>query len=107
MAGQVEHMGILARIIRFLFWVFVLSWSIWLLKRLFGSQSHEEGSTESKETMPGAPSNKRLVRDPLCGMHVAEELAIPVQSGNELIHFCSQECRDRYLRETQKMAANG
>jgi YHS domain-containing protein len=100
-------MGILARIIRFLFWLLVLSWSISLLRRFFGWMLHDAGGTSPNQPMQDLPANKRLVRDPLCGMHVAEELAIPMRAGEEMIHFCSPECRDRYLSETQKLAANG
>jgi hypothetical protein len=99
-------MGILARIVRFLFWLLVLSWSVWLLKRILGSMVRGATEESQNQSVQDAPANKRLVRDPLCGMHVAEELAIPVRSGNEMIHFCSPECRDRYLNETQKLAAN-
>lgn len=100
-------MEILGRILRFLFWLLVLSWSISLLKRLFSAQPREGASTERDQPMPEAQSGRKLVRDPICGMHVAEGLAVSVRAGNELIHFCSAECRDRYLRETQKLAANG
>ncbi len=40
-------------------------------------------------------------------MHLAETLAIPLREGGELVHFCSMECRDRYLNGTKKFAANG
>jgi YHS domain-containing protein len=101
-------MGILARIFRFLFWTLVLSWGIWLLRRLLGA--HVQGgqaSAEEQQQGPSIASGKRLVRDPQCGMHVAEELSVPVSMGSEMIHFCSPACRDQYLRETQKLAANG
>jgi YHS domain-containing protein len=100
-------MEILGRIFRFLFWLLVLSWGISLLKRLFSAQPHEDGPTEENQTMPEEPAGRKLVRDPVCGMHVAEELAISVPTANEPVHFCSVECRDRYLQETQKLAANG
>jgi len=100
-------MEILGRILRFLFWLVVLSWSISLLKRLFTAQPREDGPTEGNQPMPEEPTGKKLVRDPVCGMHVAERLAFSVPTGNEMVHFCSVECRDRYLRETQKLAANG
>jgi|SRR6516225_1900870 hypothetical protein len=100
-------MGFLARIFRFLFWTLVLSWGIWLLKRLFNSQVQAAQSGESDAGNTGESGARRLVRDPQCGMHVAEELAIPVKMGNEMVHFCSPECRDRYLQQTQKLAANG
>ena len=100
-------MGFLARIFRFLFWTLVLSWGIWLLKRLFNSQVQAAHSAENDAGNTGESGGRRLVRDPQCGMHVAEELAIPVRMGNEMIHFCSPECRDRYLQQTHKLAANG
>jgi ribosomal protein L24E len=39
-------------------------------------------------------------------MHLAEALALPVRQGGEILHFCSAECRDKYLNKTQKLAAN-
>ena len=100
-------MGFLGRIFRFLFWTLLLSWGVWLLKHLFNSQIQASQSDEGDAEKAGVPAGRRLVRDPQCGMHIAEELAIPVRMENELIHFCSPECRDRYLHETRKLAANG
>jgi len=100
-------MEILARILRFLFWVVVLSWSISLFKRLFRGPQQGEPRQNGAAQPTTEVASKRLVRDPVCGMHVAEELAIAARTGNEMVHFCSTECRDRYLRENQKLAANG
>ena len=50
---------------------------------------------------------RRLVRDPVCGMHVDETLSIPLREAGELVHFCSVACRDAYAGETKKYAANG
>ena len=41
------------------------------------------------------------MRDPVCGMHVAEVLSIPLREGGELVHFCSPACRDEYVNVTQ------
>src|SRR6267142_814784 len=49
----------------------------------------------------------RLVRDPICGMHVDETLSIPFRDEGELLHFCSLACRDAYAESTKKFAANG
>jgi hypothetical protein len=43
----------------------------------------------------------------VCGMHVAEEVSLPLQDGNEPARFCSEACRDVYAGEARKMAANG
>jgi YHS domain-containing protein len=105
-------MTFLARIARFLFWFFVVSWSVWLLRRVFGwmvqnaasaPQQNREASASSET--PGA--SRRLVRDPVCGMHVDETLSIPLREGGELVHFCSIACRDAYIVDTKKLAANG
>ncbi len=109
MVGTKNVMGIIGSFFRFLFWVLVLSWSISLLRRFFGwlFKDAVQSQPDSPESMPGASVSKRLVRDPMCGIHVAEELAVVVRSGSEVLHFCSPACRDAYLRNTQKMAANG
>lgn len=105
-------MTFLSRIVRFLFWLFVVSWSVWLLRRVFGwmlqnaASTTQQGSdaTVQVETPDAA---RRLVRDPVCGMHVDEALAIPLRQGGELLHFCSLACRDTYAGTAKKSAANG
>jgi len=107
-------MIIFARILRFLFWVFVLSWSMWLLRRIVGRVVPNAGAASSPDQNAGASpatqttrSARRLVRDPVCGMHVDETLSIPFREEGELLHFCSLACRDAYAVNTRKFAANG
>jgi hypothetical protein len=105
-------MTFLARIFRFLLWLLVASWSVWLLRRVFGSLLR--GAT-SQPRPPGVASSspqalkgsRRLVRDPVCGMHVDETLSIPMREGDEMLHFCSMACRDAYVVSSKKFAANG
>jgi YHS domain-containing protein len=117
----------LARIVRFLFWLLIVSWSVALLRRALAwmvrgtmpagpaGQNAATGSAGSAgvgaapgEAQSGVAARK-LVRDPVCGMHVAEVLAVPLRESGELVHFCSVACRDKYLSEsgTRRMAANG
>jgi YHS domain-containing protein len=105
-------MTFLARIVRFLFWLLVLSWSVRLLGRIFGSlmrnsaPAPQQGANATDE--PQTPRlARRLVRDPVCGMHVDETLSIPMREGDELLHFCSIACRDAYVVSSKKFAANG
>jgi|SRR5882762_4889076 len=107
-------MIIFARILRFLFWVFVLSWSMWLLRRIVGRVVRNASAAISPDQNAGASpatqtplSARRLVRDPVCGMHVDETLSIPLREEGELLHFCSPACRDAYAVKTRKFAANG
>ena len=105
-------MNFLARTIRFLFWLLVISWSAWLLRRFVGwmlrkavANSQQPADASAAVQTPGTA--RRLVRDPVCGTHVDETLSIPLREQGELLHFCSAACRDKYARSTQKFAANG
>jgi YHS domain-containing protein len=115
-------MDFLARIFRFLFWLVIVSWSVallrrtlaWMLRGAMPAQTEEDATgstagggvgTESGQTQSGVAARK-LVRDPVCGMHVAEVLAVPLRESGELVHFCSVACRDKYVNGTRRMAAN-
>jgi YHS domain-containing protein len=105
-------MNFLARAMRFLFWLLVLSWGLRLLRRVIGAMLQNQRATgpqpgESSEGIPAPTSARRLVRDPVCGMHVDETLSIPFREGGELLHFCSPACRDAYAVNVRKLAANG
>jgi YHS domain-containing protein len=39
-----------------------------------------------------------LHRDPLCGMHVSPQISFQARHHGEVAHFCSAECREKYLR---------
>jgi YHS domain-containing protein len=100
-------MTFIVRMLRYLFWVVIVTWSVAILRRLvrqmgsdgIGSRPHVDVSSDAV--------TQKLVRDPICGMHVAEGLALALQQGGETVFFCSAECRDKYLSQTRKLAANG
>ncbi|HEX8766552.1 MAG TPA: hypothetical protein VF740_15390 [Candidatus Acidoferrum sp.] len=104
-------MAFLARIVRFLFWLLVISWAAWLLRRVFGALFDSAASPQQRAHVPGEPQSshltRRLVRDPVCGMHVDETLSIPMRDGERLLHFCSIVCRDAYVVSSKKFAASG
>ena len=107
-------MEFISRVLKYLFWLLVVSWSVALLRRVLTRMvSGVEQSAQSSETAAGtqngqnALSARRLVRDPVCGMHVAEELAVPLRDGGEMVHFCSMACRDKYATSVGRKAANG
>lgn len=49
----------------------------------------------SPEIHPG-----ETVRDPVCGMFVSTELSHQLTQGTQTLHFCSQECLERYQKES-------
>jgi YHS domain-containing protein len=102
-------MNFLARIVRFLFWLLVLSWGLRVLRRFVGGmlQHQQTSGPQPGESSSGIPApSRRLVRDPVCGMHVDEALSIPFREEGELLHFCSPACRDAYAGNARKIAAN-
>jgi hypothetical protein len=110
-------MTFLSRVLRLLFWLLVLSWGARLLKQLVawmmrGANQPTPGKgVDVPDGFEGEALTRRLVRDPLCGVHVAEVLAIPLRDGGETLHFCSVNCRDEYARrrslQQERRAANG
>ena len=103
-------MNVLARIVRFLFWLLVLSWGLRLVRGIVGSMLRNDTAPgpQAADASAGIPSTaRRLVRDPVCGMHVDETRSIPFRDGGELVHFCSTACRDAYAVNLKKFAANG
>lgn len=44
------------------------------------------------------PTPVKLVRDPVCGTHVAPAGAPTLEAGGARHYFCSTECRDRFRK---------
>lgn len=66
----------------------------WMASRLRGIK---RGPAASGRTPPRATRGK-MIRDPHCGTFVAPELAVPLSHSGETLFFCSQSCRDDYLK---------
>jgi len=76
----------------------------WMLRGFLSSPTRGQGAPANQQPVT---SSRRLVRDPVCGVHIAENRAIPLRVGAEVVHFCSVACRDQYAGNEQKFAANG
>jgi YHS domain-containing protein len=99
-------MTFIARMLRYLFWMVVVSWAFALLRRLVKHMGNAPEHANRPVDVPSDAVSQKLVRDPVCGMHIAEGLALPLKQGSTILHFCSAECRDKFLNETRKFAAN-
>lgn len=95
-------------VMRFLIWLVTLCLTIallrravaWMLRGFVNSLTRREAAPDQQHTV----GSRRLVRDPVCGVHVAEERAIPMRTGSEVMYFCSAACRDQYAANEQKFA---
>jgi|SRR5271154_474167 len=52
-------------------------------------------------TQPGisnqVPLTGELKKDPSCGTYISAATSIKEKVGGETLHFCSKECRDKYV----------
>jgi YHS domain-containing protein len=75
------------------------------LHDFFGGTQAGLGSRGSRAQAAPAPDREtvrgEMARDPVCGMFVSTELSHRLKEGRQTLHFCSQECLERY----QKSAA--
>jgi YHS domain-containing protein len=46
----------------------------------------------------GPPQGVRMMRDPVCGTFVVPGKALAVRDGGRVQYFCSEKCRDAYLK---------
>ncbi len=102
----VNPMTFIARILRFLFWVLIVSWSVSLLRKIVNNMGAAASDRQQPIDVPSDAVSRKLVRDPVCGMHLAEGIAIAERSGAEPVFFCSEECRNKFITEPRKFAAN-
>ena len=56
------------------------------------SKAEKEAETKKKRVNSG-----EMVKDPVCGTYVDKDSAITVRNGDQTIHFCSYECRKKYI----------
>ena len=99
-------MAFIIRMMRYLFWLLVVSWSVTILRRMVGQMISGGSGTKPYVDVPNDAVNQKLVRDPVCGLHVAEGLALPLKKGGDVLYFCSAECREKYLNAAEKFSAS-
>ena len=43
-----------------------------------------------------------MVKDPVCGTYFPKRDAVTVNTSHDVLYFCSDKCRDRYLAQNSK-----
>ena len=46
---------------------------------------------------PDVVAGGELKKDPVCGMYIAAATSVKKTVGGQTVHFCSQECRNKYV----------
>lgn len=55
---------------------------------------------EQRQTDEGIAAGD-MVQDPECGAYVSVEDSISVRDGERVYHFCSYDCRDKFLKRLE------
>jgi uncharacterized protein len=72
------------------FLLFLLLRSV--LKGLFGGMQ-----APRRAPRPQVPAGGELRRDPVCGTYVSTVTGITSKSHGEIVYFCSEECRKKFV----------
>lgn len=54
------------------------------------------GGAAASNKPPAQPGGGPLKRDPVCGMYIPADASVRKVVGDEVVYFCSPECRDKY-----------
>jgi YHS domain-containing protein len=83
----------LSRLILFLVAISLIRSVVRFVQRAFSN-------SELRQTMSrpatGEPATTMLQQDPVCGTYVAIDTSLKRITNGRVIHFCSEECRDKY-----------
>jgi YHS domain-containing protein len=92
---------------RAIFYLLLTVVIISVLKSIIGivlkgvSEAMKPGSTmpgrSSNQTSNQVPLTGELKKDPVCGTYIAAASSIKETVAGQTIHFCSAQCRDKYV----------
>ncbi len=87
--------------IRAFFVNFLLPLLFFLLARSFlrsflSGSSRDRSSGRPASGAPPLQSGGDLKRDPVCGTYVSTAVSVKRTVKGQVVHFCSNECRDKY-----------
>jgi YHS domain-containing protein len=72
----------------------------YLLSRVMAALLPPSAQRKSASFRGGAKTIRgEMMKDPNCGMYVARDLAVTVQTREGYLSFCSEECRKEYLQK--------
>ena len=85
-----------------IFVIFVIRTILSIVLKGF-SQAMKPSATAQPTGAAGGPRSSQiplageLKKDPVCGTYIATTTSIKEKVGGQTLHFCSAECRDKYV----------
>ena len=80
--------------------ILLLALVIWLIRRFLAIFMGTAKRTGAPKTSQRASSH--MVKDPVCGMYMDSRLAVRLETGGEVIYFCSEECKRKFLAKSSE-----
>ena len=77
--------------------------AVFFLWKMFQGDANKR-KQETKMERETLIAKGEMVKDPVCGSFVSLEDSVRARDGEKTLHFCSYECRDKYLKQVE--AAN-
>ena len=83
-------------------WIILLVAGYLLIKML--STDRRKKTEEKKADVSEKVATGEMVKDPICGAFVSKDSDIRVRNGEQVLHFCSYDCREKYLAQVEKQS---
>ena len=77
--------------------IFFLRAVLRVIFRGFGEMMRPETRPTQPNPEQRVPLTGELKKDPSCGTYISAATSIKEKVGGETFHFCSKECRDKYV----------
>jgi uncharacterized protein len=68
----------------------------WVFRRVLNFFLGASKSNQAKDNSTG--NSKHMVKDPVCGMYMDCRLAVRLDKKSEEFYFCSEECKQKFLK---------
>ena len=81
-------------------WI-VIAVAAYILYRLFANdilKKRKKNEKQDEKEIAKKVESGEMVKDPQCGTYVSVEDSITVRDGDKVYHFCSYDCRDKFLK---------
>lgn len=83
----------------------IIGLGLFIVYKLFANDFvHKKTKSDEKEAKVSEKKKAagELVKDPVCGTYVSLDDSITVRDGEKLHHFCSYDCRDKFLKQLEQ-----
>jgi len=80
----------------------ILAVALFALYRLL-MNDRKKKNEDAQKAEAKRVANGELVKDPECGTYVDPESSISVRNGDTVLHFCSYDCRDNYIKKIKAL----